>query len=165
MGGESEPKMQQESICGEISADEMTVRPMEQGDGAKGLFTLLQRHTTLPQIHEQFAQIVEERKRGGRVTVVAVEKGRVVGMGALLMEKMFVHGGRIVGHVMDVVVENRAGNDKVHKGIVEKLAKMGWDGGCHKIVVESDEENVTLHESCGFAAEKRRMGMCMYRAR
>lgn len=139
---------------------------MEQGDGAKGLFALLQRHTTLPHINEeQFAQMVEERRKGGRVTIVAVKRGRVVGMGALLMEKMFVQGGGIVGHVMDVVVENKTGNDEVHKGIVEKLAKMGWDGGCHKIVLESDEENVNLHESCGFAAEKRRMGMCMYRER
>ncbi|KAJ3235611.1 Glucosamine-phosphate N-acetyltransferase-like protein [Chytriomyces hyalinus] len=86
---------------------EYTIRPLEKGDYGKG--------------KGEIAPFVED-----------IAKSRVIGAGSVVVERKFVHGCGLVGHIEDIVTAESARGLNLGRLIIETLKEIGRQTGCYK---------------------------------
>lgn len=57
----------------------------------------------------------------------------LVGSATLVVERKFLRGGGMVGHVEDVVVHPRMQGKKLGVSLLKVLTQLGEDLGCYKV--------------------------------
>jgi len=86
----------------------------------------------------------------GIVTLVAEEKGKIIGTVRLLFESKYYHGGRLAGHIEDVATHK----DYVGQGVASALIKYAIDlckeKGCYKIILDCSDELIEFYQKLGF---------------
>ena len=82
--------------------------------------------------------------------IVAVDNDVVVGTGSLIIERKFLRGGGIVGHIEDVVVDKTVRATGVGRMIVNRLVEIARENSCYKAVLNCSEDNVPFYGKCGF---------------
>ncbi len=91
--------------------------------------------------------------------------GKIVGSARLLVEFNLSHGGRMKGHIENVVTDNNFRGKGIGKKMIEYLIEKGREKDCYKVILECkpDEElekiiidrktdkssNVVFYEKCG----------------
>lgn len=88
---------------------------------------------------------------------VAEEEGKIIGTTTLLLERKFIHGGGIVGHVEDVAVEKDFQKNGVGMKLINHVISEAKKFGCYKVILDCSEENVPFYERLGF----KRYEVCM----
>ncbi len=99
---------------------------------------------------EPAREIFRHRFRSGIKTAIALEDGVIIGTGSLVLEKKFLHGGAMAGHIEDVAVHPDCQLRGVGKAIVAFLVKLAGDFKCYKVVLACDDGLVPFYEKCGF---------------
>ena len=67
------------------------------------------------------------------IIVVEDEKQKVVGTGALVVERKFIHALGKVGHVEDIAVRKDQQGKKLGLRIIEALGGLAESLGCYKV--------------------------------
>lgn len=81
---------------------------------------------------------------------VAEYNGQVVGSITLLLEKKFIHGGGLVGHIEDVAVRQGFEGNGIGSELVKKAIEEAKKQGCYKVVLDCDENLVAFYYQQGF---------------
>lgn len=84
----------------------------------------------------------------------------ILATAALLIERKLLRGGGLVGHIEDVVVDEKARGKRLGKLVVEKLSEIAKEQGCYKVILDCSEDNAGFYERCGF--EKKEIQMARY---
>ena len=84
------------------------------------------------------------------VIVVAELDGKIVGATTLLIEQKFIHDGGIVGHIEDVVVDNKFQGKKIGKKIITYVLEYAKNRGCYKTILDCTDEVKPFYEKIGF---------------
>jgi glucosamine-phosphate N-acetyltransferase len=83
--------------------------------------------------------------------VAVTSGGRVAGTTTLVVERKFIHGGGLVGHIEDVAVrrgyQGRGVGGSLVKAAVEKASELG----CYKCILDCKDELVEFYERLGFS--------------
>ncbi|MDH3360847.1 MAG: GNAT family N-acetyltransferase [Nitrosopumilus sp.] len=84
------------------------------------------------------------------VIVVAELDGKIVGATTLLIEQKFIHAGGIVGHIEDVVVDNKFQGKKIGEKIIKYVLEYAKNRGCYKTILACTDEIKPFYEKIGF---------------
>jgi len=103
---------------------------------------------------ENFWKRWEEMNRTGMIKLLVVRDvnagGQIVGCGTLVVEPKLIHNCSNLGHIQDVVIDQRYRKQGVGKMLIDQLLKWGKDFRCYKVILNCKDENVKFYENCGF---------------
>jgi glucosamine-phosphate N-acetyltransferase len=84
----------------------------------------------------------------------------IVGSGTVVFEPKFIHGGKYVGHIEDIVVHEKFRGVGIAKTIADHLINLAKEKKCYKVILDCKPEIENLYSKLGF--EKRGSQMAMY---
>lgn len=88
--------------------------------------------------------------KGGYYLLVIEEKGRIVGTGALVVERKFIHHLGLVGHIEDIAVAKDQQGKKFGLKLIQALDFIAEKVGCYKCILDCSEENEGFYLKCGY---------------
>ena len=74
----------------------------------------------------------------------------IVGTGSILIEDKIIHNFGKVGHIEDVVIDNKYRGQGLAKQLVEYLIRIGREAGCYKIILDASTDVSSFYEKLGF---------------
>ncbi|CCW68545.1 unnamed protein product [Phytomonas sp. Hart1] len=132
--------------------DTFVVRNLEEND-CHELVELLRHLTTTEEMpDDELFSIFKERKDQGVITKVVEDRrcGQLVGTGSIIIERKFVHSGKRVGHIEDVVVLPSIQGEGIGKFLMRNLCEIGKEYGCYKIILDCKDSNIPFYNKLGF---------------
>lgn len=75
----------------------------------------------------------------------------------MLIERKFLRGCGLCGHVEDVVVDERARGKRLGVKLLEAAVEAAKAAGCYKIILDCSEANVAFYEKCGLTRKEVQM--------
>lgn len=84
------------------------------------------------------------------VVAVAVVDGRVAGTATMLVERKFIHGGGLAGHIEDVAVAADSQGRGIGRRLVEYLLDVAGKRGCYRTTLDCQEDLVAFYDKLGF---------------
>ncbi|ORY60654.1 acetyltransferase [Pseudomassariella vexata] len=140
-----------------------TLRALSQSDYDIGFLDCLRVLTTVGEIskaqfneryqwmtgHDGYYVLVIEEVRDGKPTIV--------GTGALIVERKFIHSLGLVGHIEDIAVAKDQQGKKLGLRLIQALDFIAEKVGCYKTILDCSEANEGFYVKCGF----RRAGLEM----
>ncbi|KAL7421202.1 Glucosamine-phosphate N-acetyltransferase-like protein [Cryptotrichosporon argae] len=141
---------------------DLLFRPLCAADGDNGHLELLSVLTSAPQLS---AQVYADRFAYMKacpdtyyVTVIADKAtGRLVACGTLIIERKFVRGAGLCGHIEDIAVARTMQGRKLGLKIINALEDIAVARGCYKVILDCSKDNVAFYEKCGFAQKECQM--------
>ncbi|KAK3367149.1 acyl-CoA N-acyltransferase [Lasiosphaeria ovina] len=140
------------------------LRALRRSDFDTGFLDCLRVLTTVGDITQQqfedrYSWIT--RQDGGYFILVVEDTNpsppRVVGTGALIVERKFIHNLGSVGHIEDIAVAKDQQGKKLGLRIIKALDFIAGKTGCYKTILDCSEANEGFYVKCGF----RRAGLEM----
>ncbi|OCK89263.1 glucosamine 6-phosphate N-acetyltransferase-like protein [Cenococcum geophilum 1.58] len=129
-------------------------RPLQRTDYHAGFLDVLRVLTTVGDISEEKW---DERfewmaKRGDEyfLLVIVDGEGKIVGTGALIVERKFIHNLGLVGHIEDIAVAKDQQGKKLGLRIIQALDYVAEKVGCYKTILDCSEANEGFYVKCGF---------------
>ncbi|KAK4143536.1 acyl-CoA N-acyltransferase [Dichotomopilus funicola] len=140
------------------------LRPLRREDYSAGFLDCLRVLTTVGDVtKEQWDERYDWiAKQDGSYFIVVIEDTtakppRVVGTGALLAERKFIHNLGSVGHIEDIAVAKDQQGKKLGLRLIQALDYIATQTGCYKTILDCSEANEGFYVKCGF----RRAGLEM----
>jgi len=92
-------------------------------------------------------------------TIVIIHKptDMVVGVGSLFIERKFLRGLSLVGHIEDIAVDKKEQGRKVGLRIIQTLVGISEGMGCYKTILNCSDKNIPFYEKCGFVKKENEM--------
>lgn len=84
------------------------------------------------------------------ILVICDTSGTVVGTGAVLVERKFIHNMGLVGHIEDIAVADHQQGKKLGLRIIQALDSVAERVGCYKSILDCSEANEGFYVKCGF---------------
>ena len=153
-------------ISPEVSAalpEGYQLRALRQSDYNSGFLDCLRVLTTVGEFSEkQFQEQYETMSSQGGYYIVVIEDtnkpgANVVGTGALIVERKFIHSLGAVGHIEDIAVAKDQQGKKLGLRLIQALDFIAEKVGCYKSILDCSDANEGFYVKCGF----RRAGLQM----
>ncbi|KAK5993085.1 Glucosamine 6-phosphate N-acetyltransferase [Cladobotryum mycophilum] len=130
------------------------IRPLEKGDYAKGFLECLRDLTWMGNLTEaEFNERYDEMSslgKGPYYYLVIEHQGRVVGTGAVIVEKKFIHNRALVGHVEEICIAKEHQGNGMGLIMVNALNSVAANAGCYKTILNCGPKNEPFYEKCGY---------------
>lgn len=113
-----------------------SIRPLQQSDFHHGFLDVLKVLTSVGDISEAAwdERLNWMRKCEGTYHILVVLDGsKVVGTGALIVERKFIHNLGLVGHIEDIAVARDQQGKKLGLRIIQALDYVAEKIGCYKV--------------------------------
>ena len=120
-----------------------SIRPLQPRDYHLGFLSTLAVLTTVGDISEsaflERFQHLHSTAAGTYYLIVVLDgQGKVVGTGALVVERKFIHGLGLVGHIEDIAVNRDQQGKKLGLRIIQALDSVSEKVGCYKVREDKD---------------------------
>lgn len=89
--------------------------------------------------------------------VICDSQNVVVGTGAVIVERKFIHSLGLVGHIEDIAVAKDQQGKKLGLRLIQALDYLAREVGCYKSILDCSEANEGFYVKCGY----RRAGLEM----
>jgi len=131
---------------------EPTIRELRKDDLWNGFLTTLDSLRQTSDIDRSKAEKIFEKINSNpdHIIVVAELDGKIVGTSTLLIEPKFIHGGGLVGHIEDVVIDKNFQGQKIGKKIIMYLFEFAKNRGCYKTILDCTDDVKPFYEKLGF---------------
>ncbi|SZE99576.1 unnamed protein product [Blumeria hordei] len=130
------------------------IRALRRADYAHGFLDCLRALTTVGEISEsewnERYEWMNSQGKGGYFLLVIEDAGRIVGTGALIVERKFIHNLGLVGHVEDIAVAKDQQGKKLGLKIIQALNYIAEKVGCYKSILDCSEANEGFYVKCGY---------------
>jgi len=161
---EAQPPPAPAGVKAAVELGAFRARPLEPRD-KDGFLKLLSQLTTVGDVSEaMFNEQLAKIERRDREHIIVFERlnpadrkagePEVLACATLVVEHKFIHGGRCVGHVEDVVVDSSTRGTGLGKMMVGQLTDMALAAGCYKILLNCAEKNIGFYEKCGYVVKE-----------
>lgn len=84
------------------------------------------------------------------ILVICDSSARIVGTGAVIVERKFIHNMGMVGHIEDIAVDKNQQGKKLGLRIIQALDYVAENVGCYKCILDCSEANEGFYVKCGF---------------
>lgn len=84
------------------------------------------------------------------ILVICDSESKVVGTGAVIVERKFIHNMGLVGHIEDIAVAKNQQGKKLGLRIIQALDYVAENVGCYKCILDCSEANEGFYVKCGF---------------
>ena len=81
---------------------------------------------------------------------VAILDGRVVGSTTMIIEPKFIHDGRNVAHIEDVVISKEHQGKGIGELLIKELLKFAKESDCYKTILDCSDDVKPFYEKIGF---------------
>ena len=78
------------------------------------------------------------------------EADRIVATATLLLERKFLRGGAIAGHIEDVSVKTSHQGRGLGRVLIDTLTSLARKKSCYKVILDCEDRNVAFYEKCGY---------------
>ena len=78
------------------------------------------------------------------------DKINIIGSGTIIYEPKLIHGGKYVGHIEDIIVNEKYRSLGIAKSILTELKKNANRKDCYKVILDCSEENRGFYEKNDF---------------
>jgi glucosamine-phosphate N-acetyltransferase len=128
------------------------IRELQKKDLQNGFLTTLDSLKQTSNIDKNKADEVFEKIKSNPNHIIAIAEldGKIVGTTTLLIEPKFIHDGGLVGHIEDVVVEEKFQGQKIGNEIIEFLLEFAKNRGCYKTILNCTDNVKEFYEKIGF---------------
>ncbi|KAL7939371.1 glucosamine 6-phosphate N-acetyltransferase [Trichoderma chlorosporum] len=130
------------------------IRPLEKGDFAKGFLECLRDLTWMANVTEQeFNERYDDMDTGGKgpyYYLVIEHEGRIVGTGAVIVEKKFIQNRTTVGHIEEICISKDLQGKRLGFYMLGALNSVAKNVGCRKTILNCSQHNIPFYEKCGF---------------
>jgi len=132
--------------------NEPIIRELRKEDLWNGFLTTLDSLRQASDIDKDKAEEIFEKVNSNpdHIIVVAELDGKIVGSTTLLIETKFIHGGGLVGHIEDVVVDKNFQGQKIGEKIMKYLLEFAKNHGCYKTILDCTDDVKPFYEKLGF---------------
>ncbi|KAG0651283.1 Phosphoglucosamine transacetylase [Hyphodiscus hymeniophilus] len=131
-----------------------TIRPLKKSDYAIGFLDCLRVLTVVGDVTEtefnERYEFLSGQGKGGYYLLVIEDGGRIVGTGALIVERKFIHHLGLVGHIEDIAVAKDQQGKKLGLKLIQALDFIAEKVGCYKTILDCSEANEGFYVKCGF---------------
>jgi len=162
-GAQVRPLFNENMIMYSAEDKNLVFRPLQSDDFDKGLCELLGQLTVCDctnfKFEERFKQM--ESTKDTYFIVVCEDKSRkkLVAIGTIFIERKFLRGGGLCGHIEDIVVDSSCRGGKLGMKLIEQLKWIGSKIGCYKMILDCSEKNMAFYERCGFSRKEIQMAL------
>jgi glucosamine-phosphate N-acetyltransferase len=132
--------------------NDLIIRELRKEDLWNGFLTSLDSLRKTSSIDKNKANVIFDKINSNQDHIIAVAEldGKIVGATTLLIEQKFIHDGGIVGHIEDVVVDNKFQGQKIGEKIIKYLLEYAKNRGCYKTILDCTDEIKPFYEKMGF---------------
>ena len=143
-----------------MNSQQFIFRKLEESDYHKNYLQLLSQLTQVEHITpEEFSNILA--KIQSQIWVfedTAVNK--IVASASIFLEQKFIHGGGIVAHLEDVVVDQSYRGNQLGQKLIASIVEIAKNSGAYKIIADCKTELLSFYSKNGF--EKRGEQIAIY---
>ncbi|KAH6870277.1 glucosamine 6-phosphate N-acetyltransferase [Alternaria rosae] len=129
-------------------------RPLERKDYHNGFLDVLRVLTTVGDITEEQwnkrYDWMSARNDEYFLLCITDSSDAIVGTGALIVERKFIHQLGLVGHIEDIAVAKDQQGKKLGLRIIQALDFVAEKVGCYKTILDCSEANEGFYVKCGF---------------
>jgi len=132
--------------------NEITIRELQIEDLENGFLTTLDSLRLASNIDKNKAKEIFKKidSNPDHIIAVAEFEGKIVGATTLLIESKFIHEGGLVGHIEDVVVNEKFQGQKIGEKIMKYLLELAENRGCYKTILDCTDDVKGFYEKLGF---------------
>ena len=84
---------------------------------------------------------------------------QIVGSGTIIYEPKITHGGKSVGHIEDIVVDEKNRGHEIATEIIKKLTESAKIHNCYKVILDCSPEIEKYYERRGFTKKGAQMAI------
>lgn len=122
------------------------------------LFKLLSQLTVSPELkHSEVLSIVNNLNDNHYIFIYENFEKDPIGIITLLIEQKLIHGGKCVGHIEDLVVDNNYKGRGIASQLINHCTKIAEENNCYKIILDCKEELIPFYNKNNF----KKQGVCM----
>ncbi|OTB00692.1 hypothetical protein M426DRAFT_324053 [Hypoxylon sp. CI-4A] len=133
--------------------ENFTIRSLEKGDYGKGFLDCMKVLTwigdvTETEFNERYDEMVEAK--GTYYFTVFEYEGRIVGTGALVVEKKFIHQRGKCGHIEEISIAKEHQGKGLGLKMIQALDSIAINLGCYKNILNCGPRNEPFYVKCGY---------------
>lgn len=131
---------------------DITIRELEEKDLFNGFLESMDSLKLASNLDIEKAKEIFEKisSNSNHFIYVAILDGRVVGSTSMLIEPKFIHNGRNVAHIEDVVVSKDYQGKGIGEMLMRSLLDLAKDNNCYKTILDCTDEVKPFYEKIGF---------------
>ncbi|SCV68088.1 BQ2448_209 [Microbotryum intermedium] len=146
----------------------LKLRPLSASDYVKGHLELLSTLTLAPDLGAQawldrFNELKQTRATYYPLVIVDTGSDQLVATGTLVVERKFLRGAGLVGHIEDISVSPSQQGKGLGKILIRALSALSEELGCYKSILDCDPKNEAFYAKCGY--ENKGVGMSRYKTK
>ncbi|RDL30825.1 Uncharacterized protein BP5553_10170 [Venustampulla echinocandica] len=134
--------------------DSYMIRPLERGDYAKGFLECLKVLSAVGDVtEEQFGERYDwmsQHGKGVHYHVVIEHEAQIVGTGALIVERKFIHNLGTIGHIEEIAIRKDQQGKMLGLKLIQTLGSIAVNVGCYKTTLGTSEANEPFYVKCGY---------------
>jgi glucosamine-phosphate N-acetyltransferase len=143
-----------------MNSQEFIFRKLEESDYHKNYLQLLSQLTQVGHISpEEFSNILA--KIQSQIWVFEdTTVNKIVASASIFLEQKFIHGGGIVAHLEDVVVDKSYRGNQLGQKLIANIVEIAKNSCAYKIIADCKPELLSFYSKNGF--EKRGEQIAIY---
>jgi len=143
-----------------MNSSQFIFRKLEESDYHKNYLQLLSQLTQVGHISpEEFTKILA--KIQSQIWVVEdTAANKIVASASIFLEQKIIHGGGIVAHLEDVVVDEAYRGNQLGQKLIANIVEKARESGAYKIIADCKTELLSFYSKNGF--EKRGEQIAIY---
>jgi glucosamine-phosphate N-acetyltransferase len=146
-----------------MNSNQFIFRKLEDSDYDKNYLQLLSQLTEVGHINsKKFSNILS--KIQSQIWVFEdIQSKKIIATASILLEQKFIHGGGIVAHLEDVVVDEAYRGNQLGKKLITNVVEKAKESGAYKIIANCKPELLSFYSKNGF--EKKGEQIAIYFSR
>ncbi len=133
-----------------MNSSQFIFRKLEESDYHKNYLQLLSQLTQVGNItQEEFSNIFA--KIQSQIWVFEdIAANKIVASASIFLEQKFIHGGGIVAHLEDVVVDQSYRGAQLGQKLIANIVEIAKNSGAYKIIADCKTELLSFYSKNGF---------------
>ena len=122
------------------------------------LFKLLSQLTTSSILsYDKVLSIINNLNNNHYIFIYKNIENLPIGIITLIIEQKLIHEGKCVGHIEDLVVDNKYNGKGIASELINHCMEIAKDSNCYKVILDCKEELIPFYNKNNF----KQQGICM----
>jgi glucosamine-phosphate N-acetyltransferase len=133
-----------------MNSNQFIFRKLEESDYNKNYLQLLSQLTEVGYINQKkFSNILEKIQSQIWVFEDSIAN-KIVASASIFLEQKIIHGGGIVAHLEDVVVDEGYRGKQLGQKLIANIVEKARESGAYKIIADCKPELLSFYSKNGF---------------
>jgi glucosamine-phosphate N-acetyltransferase len=133
-----------------MNSSQFIFRKLEESDYHKNYLQLLAQLTEVGQITPDEFTIILAKIKSQIWVFEDTSANKIVASASIFLEQKFIHGGGIVAHLEDVVVDEGYRGAQLGKKLIANIIEKARESGAYKIIADCKNELLSFYSKNGF---------------